>query len=85
MNKKHPTEIVEISFFELLLAIAKRKKFVISLTLVSLVLVTAIVFIIPRKWESKALIEPIEDNATTIQLNANILSNIVNECICTNN
>ncbi len=71
-------EIVEISFFELLLAIAKRRKFVFRFTLLAVVIVTIIIFLIPRQWESRALISPIADNTSSLQLSSNLLSSFGN-------
>ncbi len=78
MNPQQPTQNIEISFFQLMLAVAKRKKFIIKFTLFSMILISVICFIIPLKWESKATISPIADNTTGIQLNANLLSSFGN-------
>ncbi|GEM_PF-348307 len=74
MDNNKPAEIIEVSFFELLLSVAKRKKFVISFTLLTAILATVIIFLIPREWESQALVSPIADNSSSIQINANMLS-----------
>lgn len=78
MNPKQTTQIVEISVFQLMLAVANRKKFVIRFTMISMILISIICFLIPRKWESQASISPIADNTTGIQLNANLLSSFGN-------
>ncbi|MFO7659803.1 MAG: Wzz/FepE/Etk N-terminal domain-containing protein, partial [Candidatus Cloacimonadaceae bacterium] len=71
-------DIVEISFFELLLAIAKRRKFVFRFTLIAVVILTIVIFLIPRQWESRALISPIADNTSSLQLSSNLLSSFGN-------
>jgi capsule polysaccharide export protein KpsE/RkpR len=78
MEHNKTADIIEVSFFELLLAIAKRKKFVISFTMAAVVLATAISFIIPREWKSQALVSPIADNTSGIQINPNVLSSFGN-------
>jgi capsule polysaccharide export protein KpsE/RkpR len=65
-------EIIEVSFFELLLAIAKRRKFVLRFTAAAITLITIIVFIIPRQWESRALISPIADNTASLQMSSSL-------------
>lgn len=78
MYQNSSREIVEISFFELLLAIAKRKKFVIRFTVTAIVLIIIIVLLIPRQWESRALISPIADNTASLQLSSNLLGSLGN-------
>ncbi|MFO7660838.1 MAG: Wzz/FepE/Etk N-terminal domain-containing protein, partial [Candidatus Cloacimonadaceae bacterium] len=78
MHQKTMQDIVEISFFELLLAIAKRRKFVFRFTLIAVVILTIVIFLIPRQWESRALISPIADNTSSLQLSSNLLSSFGN-------
>ena len=78
MNQKPQKDIIEISFFELLLAVARRKKFVLRFTLAAVVVIAIILFLIPRKWESRALISPIADNTASVQLSSSLLSSFGN-------
>ncbi|MBM4398951.1 MAG: hypothetical protein FJ041_01285 [Candidatus Cloacimonetes bacterium] len=78
MNQMEAKDTIEISFFELLLAVAKRKKFVIRFTLLIAILVTAICLIIPSKWKSESLIVPVADNTSKLNLSANLLSSFSN-------
>lgn len=76
MIKRKQEYIVEIGVFDLLLAIAQRKRMIVRLTLLTAIAVTIICFTMPLKWESRALISPIADNTAGIQLNTEFLNSL---------
>jgi capsule polysaccharide export protein KpsE/RkpR len=78
MIESKPVNEVEVGLFELLLAIAERKRFVFRFTLIAAVLVTIFCFVVPMKWESRSLFAPIADDTASIQLNAGLLNSFSN-------
>lgn len=67
-TEERSADIREISILELILAIAKRKRFVGWFTFIVLILVTALVFVMPQYWESRTFFAPIAENDSNLPL-----------------
>lgn len=70
MIVKKQVDIIEIGLFELLLEIVKRKRFVFRFTIILSIITIIVCFLIPLKWESISLINPIADNDQNIEIDS---------------
>jgi uncharacterized protein involved in exopolysaccharide biosynthesis len=76
MIEKEHIEVIDVGIFDLILAVVKRKRFVLTFTVITTILITIYCFVVPTKWVSLTQLAPIAESASNMQFNTDILNSL---------